>query len=104
MVLRIKELKEGIIVTAFVKPSSRRDAIKISDELQIETREPPSRNAANLGVIKLISKAVGVPGSSVSIVRGSADKVKEIYIKGLSIAEFERRFKEFLQKRPEYVE
>jgi len=104
MVLRIKELKEDIIVTAFVKPSSRRDAIKISDELCVETREPPSRNRANLGVIKLLSKAVGVPGSSVFIIRGSADKVKEIYIRGLGSAEFERRLENFLRNRPEYVE
>jgi uncharacterized protein YggU (UPF0235/DUF167 family) len=61
MALRIKELKDDIIVTAFVKPSSRRNAIKISDELCIETREPASRNRSNLGVLKLLSKVAGVP-------------------------------------------
>ncbi|MBM5804624.1 MAG: DUF167 domain-containing protein [Candidatus Verstraetearchaeota archaeon] len=78
-VFRIKELKEDIIVTAFVKPSSRRDAIKISDELCVETREPPSRNRANLGVIKLLSKAAGVPGSSVFIIRGSTESEGDLH-------------------------
>lgn len=90
MPLNLRSTPNGVLVSVYVRPSARRDGIEVTDEIVVHTREPAEDNRANLAVMKLLSKALGVPRSSVSIVRGTTSRVKELYISGVTADHFTR--------------
>lgn len=78
-------MKDGVVVKAYVKPRSKRDAITFLDSIEIETRAPPEQNKANLMVIKLISEKLDLPRSSVRIIRGNSARDKEVLLIGVKL-------------------
>ncbi|MFC1575150.1 DUF167 domain-containing protein [Gemmatimonadota bacterium] len=59
--------------------------------LKIRVAAPPVEGAANQELEKLLAKTLGVPRSSVEVVRGGTGKRKLLRIKGLSPDEVGRR-------------
>ena len=98
MPMDVKETKKGVIIDVHVKPSSRRNSISVSDGILIEVKEPPQQNKANIGTIKLMAKALGVPSSSITLVHGSTDNLKSLLIIGLPKMEIERRLLHIVKK------
>ena len=91
MGLRLRDTREGVIVAVYVKPSSRYERLTfIGDELEACIIEPPSRNKANLALIRLISRHLGIQTRQISIVKGTGSRVKELYIEGMDAATFRR--------------
>jgi uncharacterized protein (TIGR00251 family) len=84
ILVRVKIIKDGIIVSVYVHPSAKQDKIDTTDGIEIHTREPPKGNKANVAVIKMLSRALGTPRREISIVRGATSRVKEIHIRGIS--------------------
>ncbi|MBC7120607.1 MAG: YggU family protein [Candidatus Methanosuratus sp.] len=79
----MRETKEGLILEVLVKPNARRDSVSLEGDLVVvETRERAEQGKANLSVIKMLSKVLGVSTSSVAIVRGRFDRNKSILIRG----------------------
>jgi len=82
--VKVKVTKDGVIVSVYVHPSAKQDRIDTTDSIEIYTREPPKGNKANIAVIMMLSKVLGIPRREISIVRGAASRVKEIYIHSIS--------------------
>jgi uncharacterized protein (TIGR00251 family) len=91
--LNYREIKDGIVLTVYVKPSSKRNLITAGEELVVETTECASQNKANIAVIKDLAKTLGVPSTSIRIVRGSTNSIKQILVAGITLDELRRRLK-----------
>jgi uncharacterized protein YggU (UPF0235/DUF167 family) len=91
--MNYREIKDGIVLTVYVKPSSKRNLITVEEEVVAETKEPASQSKAYIAVIKALAKLLGIPSVSIRIVRGCTDDVKQILIVGLAPDELERRLK-----------
>ncbi len=89
----IRDVKGGALINVYVKPSSRVERITLAGEVCIETRAPPSGNKANIEVVRLLSKALGVPCASISIIRGPTSRTKTLLVRGMGAAEVEQRLK-----------
>jgi uncharacterized protein (TIGR00251 family) len=76
-----------------VKPKAKRDKIEIVDtsHLDIWVTSPPVEGKANEHVVKLLSKALGVPKSSIDIIKGERGKNKVVSVDGLSREEIAMR-------------
>jgi hypothetical protein len=90
MPVKVKTTAGGVIVTVYVRPSAKQDRIDTTDGIEIHTREPPEGNRANIAVIKMLSRVLGIPRSNISIVRGAMSRVKEVHIAGMGIEGLER--------------
>jgi uncharacterized protein (TIGR00251 family) len=88
--MKVKVTTKGAIVSVYVHPSAKQDRIDTTDGIEIYTREPPKGNRANVAVIMMLSRTLGIPRREISIVRGATSKVKEIYIRGISPDKLER--------------
>jgi len=51
----------------------------------------PVGGAANTAVARLLARALGVPPSSISVVRGLQGRTKIVEVIGLGVAEIQRR-------------
>ena len=87
--MKAKATEGGVMVSVYVHPSARENKIDVEDGIEIRTREPAEKNRANMAVIKMLSRALGIPQGNISIVRGENSRVKEIYIMGVSLKELE---------------
>jgi len=52
--------------------------------LKIAVRAPPTEGKANKAVLALVAKTLGLPPSSLGLVRGGGARQKEILIPGLA--------------------
>ena len=59
--------------------------------LKVRVRARPVEGAANEALIKLLSKALGVPKSAVTIQRGGQSRTKMVTAEGLSEPELKAR-------------
>ena len=88
-------MSPAAVIAVRVTPRSSRDAIEGVDdsgELRIRVSAPPAEGAANVAVMKLVAKAVGVPKGGVSIVSGATSRHKRLALEGVETADLERRW------------
>jgi len=80
----IEEQEGGVILTVKVIPGSSRNALiqGAGDKLVIKLTSPPVEGKANKQLMKFLSKKLGVPPSSISIMRGGASREKILFIAG----------------------
>jgi uncharacterized protein (TIGR00251 family) len=93
MPVKVKVATDGVIISVYVHPSAKQDRIDTKDGIEIHTRAPPEGNRANIAVIKMLSRVLGIPRREISIVRGAASRVKEIHIGGINPDRLERLLK-----------
>lgn len=75
-----------------VHPRSRQTKLAfVADVLHAWVTAPPVEGAANDAVIALLAKALGVPRSRVTIVRGTTARHKRIAVAGLSAEDVRER-------------
>lgn len=64
-----------------VTPGARRDAIAAEGEtLRVHVTAPADRGAANEAVLRLLSRAMGIAPSRLTLVRGAASRSKRVRI------------------------
>jgi len=76
-------------ITVRVAPRSGRDGVLGWSEdgsLRIRVRAAPVDGKANDAVVRLLSRALDLPSSRVSIARGSASRTKQVRVDGIDIA------------------
>ena len=59
--------------------------------LKVRATAPPAEGAANQAVIKVLSKMLGVPRSSITILRGDTGRQKVVNVAGMDEAELRTR-------------
>lgn len=73
-------------MTVRVIPRSSRDSIEAGegDVLSVRVTAPPDDGKANAAVCRLVADALGVPKSSVAVVRGHSARTKTLEVAGLA--------------------
>jgi uncharacterized protein (TIGR00251 family) len=79
-----------------VTPKSRADEIVgLTEEgvLRIRVTAAPQDGEANRAVLRLLSRALGVPGAAVRLKGGAASRDKWVEVDGMDAAEAKRRLR-----------
>ena len=84
---------DGTDIQILAQPRASRSEIvgPHAGALKVRIAAPPVEGAANLELEKLLAKTLGVPRSSVAVVRGGTAKRKVLRVQGLSPQEVSRR-------------
>jgi len=85
----IREYNSGSIMEIRVNPaSSRRGMEGMRDErIVISVHSPPEKGKANKEALKVLAKALGVPPSSLELLKGRASRNKTVIVHGLTPSE-----------------
>jgi len=80
-------------ITVRITPGAREDAVVgwQDDTLHVRVRASAERGKANDAVCRLVAKALGLPGSSVSIAHGATARGKSLLIEGIADEEARRK-------------
>ncbi len=89
----MKETAKGVELCILVQPNSSKNAFEGFQEnaLKIKITAPPVEGQANKACLKLLSKALGVPQSAMSIKFGQKTRRKTVLITGAELPDLERR-------------
>ena len=91
----VREDHGGLVVGVHVQPRASRTefAGMHGSSLKLRIAAPAVEDAANRAVVAYFASSLGVPRSSVHIVRGLRSREKVIRIDGVSAAEFTDRLR-----------
>jgi len=91
--MKLQPRSNGFALAVKVVPGASRNAVAgtYGDGIKVTVSAAPERGAANDAVIRLLAEALGVPTSSVQIVRGHTSPRKEVLIVGLAAEQIEQR-------------
>jgi len=75
---------EGVVLPVKLTPNAGRDEIVgwENDVLKVRVSVVPEKGKANDRLIKLLSKALRIPKSNISIMQGEKNRQKTLLIKG----------------------
>jgi uncharacterized protein (TIGR00251 family) len=87
--LELTAQQDGVILTVWVQPRSRRDEVVgvRGGMLRVRLMAPPVGGAANEALARFLARRLGVPPSSLEIVHGHRSRRKRIKVYGLSLEE-----------------
>lgn len=91
-----REIPSGVLFGVRLKPRARRERLEPAKDglLQAAVHAPPVGGEANRSLVRLLARALGVPPSAISIVRGETGRVKSLLAAGLSAERLRRRLHE----------
>lgn len=87
------------LIRVSVKPRSHQNALLSLDDaglLTVSVTAAPADGQANKAVTQTIAKALGVPKTSVKVVRGTTARIKTVEVATLEEEELAARLKEHL--------
>lgn len=92
----LKKTDDGVLLFVKVIPKSSSNTVVglEGDRLKVKVTAVPEKGKANQAVIKLLSKYLGIPKSSITIISGETAKQKTVFLQGISIDD--KRLKVFL--------
>jgi uncharacterized protein (TIGR00251 family) len=86
--MSIKDTKDGVLITIFVKPNSPKFSVEIDDaEIVVHATEEPEKGKVNKEILKEFSKLLSSPTELAS---GFTSKQKVLLVKGTSKADIEK--------------
>jgi len=79
-------------ITIRVTPRSARDSVEPGPGgvLLVRVTAPPDGGKANAAACRLVAEALGVPKTSVRVIRGQAARVKSLEVEGATTEEVAR--------------
>ena len=82
----IRQTDEGLFLSVRVQPKASKDRIlgEHAGALKVSVTAAPEKGKANAAVISLLSEKLGVPKSSIEIVRGETSRLKTVRIRGVA--------------------
>ena len=89
--MSIKETKDGVSITIFVKPNSQKFKIEFdSPEIVVFSTEEPVKGKVNKEIIKEFTKLLH---AKVELTSGFTSKEKQLFIKGMRKQQIEQLLK-----------
>jgi hypothetical protein len=90
-VLPIRDEAGAVSFDVLVTPRASREKIGpvVGDRLKISVTAPPVDGEANAAIVACLAKALGVPKSAVTIIRGDGSRRKTVRVTGISRATLE---------------
>lgn len=87
--IRLEETADGVTFDVQVVPRASRDRIGpvVGERIKVSITAPPVDGKANAAVVALLARALGVPRSRVTILRGHSGKRKTVAVRGVSRAD-----------------
>lgn len=78
----LKAHEDGITLSVRVTPNSSRNALIFDqgDRLVVKLTAPAAEGKANKSLLKFIGKKLGVPPSSITIIRGHSSRDKVLFV------------------------
>lgn len=86
-----REMEAGVRLEVRVTPRAGRNEIGavLNGRLQVKVTAAPADGKANAAVLKLLSKALGVPVSKIDILQGETSRDKSLLLRGASLDDLE---------------
>ena len=86
----MKLIDEDLLIDVTVIPKSSRSEIKIdqSNNIKIYLTSAPADGKANSELLKLLSKSLKIPKSSIKIIKGEKNRNKKILISRFTVNDF----------------
>ncbi len=77
---------KGTLLRIHVKPRSKKEVITITENelCEVYVKAPPTRGQANLAVVKLIAKKLGIQANRVRIISGEKTPYKVLLIENMT--------------------
>ena len=89
--MSIKETKDGVIITIFVKPNSSKFKIELDgDEIVVHSTEEPVKGKVNKEIINEFSKLLH---AKVELATGATSRQKQLFVKSMG----KSQVKQYLQ-------
>jgi uncharacterized protein (TIGR00251 family) len=85
--LKIDQNNEGVVFVAKIVPGSSgptRICGLLDDMLKVKVSAAPEKGKANQGLIKFLSKRLGVKKNAVSIISGMTSPIKHVKVAGMT--------------------
>jgi uncharacterized protein (TIGR00251 family) len=79
-------MSDSAVLTVLAHPGAREERVGPlhAGALRVAVQAAPEKGKANRAVLEVLARALGVPRSSLSVVRGETSRRKEIRIEGMS--------------------
>jgi len=86
--LEARETVDGVTFSVRVQPRSPKEGIagERAGALLVRLGAAPVEGAANAALVRLLARALGVPGSSLEILKGEKGRDKLLRARGVSVA------------------
>jgi len=85
----IQETTQGVTLYIRLQPRATRNEIvsdAVAEQLKVRITAPPVDSAANKALLKFIAKSLGLPPSTVALIRGDKSRSKTVLITGTDAA------------------
>ncbi len=91
--LKVTTKEGGVRFEVHAKPRAKASAVRGVREgaLEVSLAAPPVDGAANDELVRVLSRALDVPKSHVTIVRGEGSRTKLVSVAGITVSELTTR-------------
>lgn len=91
----LQENEYGALLRCHVQPGAKKSELAgpYGDRLKIRVKAPPVEGKANKELLRFLSKLLGRPKSSLSIVRGELSRRKDVFCEGVGASAISERIK-----------
>ena len=87
------EAEDTVLLRLHVQPGAGRSAVvgRHGDALKVRVAAPPTGGRANDAVLEMLATTLGAKPADVELVGGASSRTKRIRVKGVEVADLERR-------------
>jgi len=92
-VIELTEHAEGVILPVRAQPGARKTGVmgEQAGALKIAVTAPPEDGRANKALVEVLREALNLKRSQVELVSGQTSRDKRFLIRGVTVAELQRR-------------
>lgn len=91
--------RDVVILQVLVQPKARRNQVVgvHAGRLKVAVTAPPDRGAANEAVMRLIAEELGVPRTTIRLIRGATSRRKDLELQDLDVDTARDRVRRIIQ-------